>query len=68
KRQILQDVGYNLLLKDRKLSISIKEPLIHIGQAAPIAWQLKRQLEPIKTPENQAKLEELYSKNVFLGG
>lgn len=67
KRQILQDIGYNLFLKDRKLSISIQKPLIYIGQAAPIAWQIKRRLEPVKTGEYQAKLEELYSKNAFLG-
>jgi len=68
KRQILQDIGSNLFLKDRKLSISIEEPLIYIGQAAPIAWQIKRRLEPVKTGDYQAKLEELYSKNAFLGG
>lgn len=68
KRQILMDLGYNLLLKDRKLDISLEKPLIHIEQAAPVAWQLKRQLEPIKTGDYRAKLEELYSKNAFLGG
>jgi len=68
KRRILQDIGSNLLLKDGKLHVSIQKPLIHIGQAAPVAWQLKRRLEPVKTGEYQAKLEELYSKNAFLGG
>jgi site-specific DNA recombinase len=68
KRRVLSDLGYNLLLKDRKLSISIQKPLIYIEQAAPIAWQLKRRLEPVKTGDYQAKLEDLYSKNAFLGG
>lgn len=68
KRQILTDLGYNLFLKDRKLDLSLEKPLFHIGQAAPVAWQLKRQLEPVETDENRAKLYDLYSKNAFLGG
>ena len=67
KRQTLAELGYNLFLKDGKLQISIQKPLIHIRQAAPVAWQLKRRLEPVKTGGNEAKLEELYSKNAFLG-
>lgn len=68
RRQVLAELGSNLLLKDRQLSVSIEKPLIYIGQAAPVARQLKSQLEPIETNENRTKLFELYSKNAFLGG
>jgi len=67
RRRVLAELGSNLLLKDRKLSVSIEKPLIFVGQAAPIARQLKSQLEPIETDENRAKLFDLYSKNAFLG-
>jgi len=68
KRRILAELGYNLILKDRKIGISIEKPLINIKQAAPIAWQLKRELEPIKTDDFRDRLDESYSKNAFLGG
>lgn len=68
KRQIFTELGSDLLLRDGKLSVSIGKPLIYVGQAAPVAWQLKRQLEPVETDENRAKLYDLYSKNAFLGG
>ena len=68
RRRVLAELGSNLLLKDRKLSVSIEKPLIFVGQAAPVARQLKSQLEPVETDENRAKLFELYSKNAFLGG
>ena len=67
RRRVLAELGSNLLLKDRQLSVSIEKPLIYIGQAAPVARQLKSQLEPVETDENRAKLFELYSKNAFLG-
>lgn len=68
KREVLVGLGYNLFLKDGKLLFSIKKPLECVKQAVPIAWRIKRRLEPVKTDGNEAKLEELYSKNAFLGG
>jgi DNA invertase Pin-like site-specific DNA recombinase len=63
KKTILQALGSNLTLKDKKLYIQIKKlfvPIENVSQGIPEA---KPRFEPKKSALNERKLEEFYSQN-----
>ena len=62
KRQILNNLGSNLFLKDKILSISIEKPLILIEKAAKEVKIIHNRLEPLKSGQNEHKMELLYSQ------
>jgi len=66
KKQILSALGSNLLLKDKKLSISIQKPLLLIEKAAKEVKAIHKRLEPLKKPINTEEIEKLYSQNPVL--
>jgi len=63
KRMILACLGSNLLLKDKKLIISIEKPLILMEKASEEVKRLTQRLEPLKSGKNELKFEEIYSKS-----
>jgi len=66
KRQILSALGSNLLLKDKKLIISIEKPLILMEKVAQEVRTIHRRFEPLKKPVNTREIEEIYSQNPIL--
>jgi len=63
KSQILQALGSNLILKDKKLIIELKKPLRVIEEVSSRVPEVKPRFEPKKSDKNKCKLEELYSKS-----
>jgi DNA invertase Pin-like site-specific DNA recombinase len=63
KSQILQVLGSNLILKDKKLLIEPKKPLTQIGQMVARVPTVRSGFESKKLSQNELKLEEIYSKN-----
>lgn len=63
KAKILQALGSNLILKDKKLLIELKKPFTLIGQVLERVPQARYGFEPKKSSQNERKLEEIYSKN-----
>ena len=66
KRQILSALGSNLLLKDKKLNITIQKPLLLIEKAAKEVKVIHEKLEPLKKPVNTEEIEKIYSRNPIL--
>lgn len=63
KAQILKDLGSNLILKDKKLIIELKNCFTAIGQIVERVPEAKKGFEPKKLGFDEAKLQVLYSKN-----
>jgi len=63
KGQLLQSLGSNLILKDKKLEVQLKKPLIAIGQMVKEVPEVKEGFEPKKNSQNEPKLHQLYAKN-----
>ena len=69
KAAILQALGSNLILKDRKLNIELKKPLMAIGRIAERVPQVKGTFEPEKSGANKGKMAGICSRSpVVLGG
>lgn len=66
KGRILQAIGSNLILKDKKLHIQVKKPLVLIEKIVIEVPQVKAGFEPKKLGLNERKLEQCYSKNPIL--
>ena len=66
KREILMSLGSNLILKDKKLFISIEKPLLLMEKVASQVKAIHNRLEPIKSAKNEFNFEEIYSKNSIL--
>ena len=66
KRLILACLGSNLLLKDKKLIISIEKPLILMEKASEEVKNINQRLEPLKNGKNEPKFEEVYAKSRIL--
>jgi len=66
KRQILLTLGSNLLLKDKKLIISIEKPLSLMEKISQEVKAIHRRFEPLKKPVNTRKIEKIYSQNPTL--
>jgi len=63
KAQILQALGSNLTLENKKLIIQLQKPLTAIGQIVAEVPEAKSRFEPKKLGLNEAELDELYRKN-----
>ena len=66
KSRILQSLGSNLTLKDKKLYIQLKKPLFLIERVSKGLPQIKGAFEPTNKGQNERELEQLYSKNPIL--
>ena len=63
RKKVLNNLGSNLTLKDRKISISIEKPLIVLQSAAKEVSAIHRRLEPRKHQLGQRDFESVYSQN-----
>ena len=63
---ILSSLGSNLLLKDKKLHISIEKPLVLIGEAAQEVKAIHNKVRTSKNGENKRTLRQLYSQSPTL--
>jgi site-specific DNA recombinase len=63
KREILGDLGLNLSLLDRNLSIPLKKPVELVEEVAPEVQALHKRLEPRYPLDNIDVYEKAYSKN-----
>ena len=63
KGQILQTLGSNLILKDKKLQIQLKEPFAAIGRIVERVPAAKATFEPNKTGQNERNIEVSYFQN-----
>jgi hypothetical protein len=63
KAIILQALGSNLILKDRKLVVELKKPLMAIKHVAERVPQVRGMFEPAKFGLNKGDLGDFYSQN-----
>lgn len=63
RKKVLNNLGSNLMLKDRKLSISIEKPLLVLQDAAKEARAIHKRLEPPKRQLVQRDYEAAYTQN-----
>ncbi|MCD6232758.1 hypothetical protein J7J81_00005, partial [bacterium] len=63
---ILSSLGSNLLLKDKKLHISIEKPLVLIEEAAQEVKAIHNKVRTSKNGENKRTLRQLYSQSPTL--
>jgi len=68
KSQILQAIGSNLTLKDKKLHIQVKKPLVFVEEMVKRAPQVKAGFEPKKKGQNERKLGQFYAQNPIVRG
>lgn len=66
KTQILQALGSNLILKDKKLSIDLKKPFYAIEKVSSAFPAIKAKLEPKKSSVDTRKFEAFLLKNPIL--
>jgi hypothetical protein len=63
KKEILRALGYNPSLKDGKLDITTKKPLLVIERGANLARAISDRLEPPKSVEEQRQIKQEYAKS-----
>ena len=63
KKEVLANLGYNLFLKDNKLSIDVQKPLLMIQKIQPELKKIHQRLEPLKNRINKRTLGEMYSQS-----
>ena len=68
KRHILSCLGSNLVLRDRKLRISVDKSLALIQEVAPDVQSLHNRLEPAQGVDSITDWEALYAQNKKWGG
>lgn len=66
--RILQAIGSNLTLKDKKLFIQLKKPFISIQKMVMKVPEVRPPFEPKNCGLNKGRIEDLYSKNLILRG
>ena len=66
QKQILSNVGSNLLLKDKILTISIENPLIQIKEMSPEVKAIHSKVRTSKNGENERTLRKLYAQSPTL--
>jgi DNA invertase Pin-like site-specific DNA recombinase len=66
KRQILQAVGSNLILRDKRLSFQLKKPFTWFEEVSCRFPEVRPGFEPGRSGQNEAKIEEIYFKNPTL--
>lgn len=68
KTRILQALGSNLTLKDKKLKIQLKKPFLWLAGVSGGSPEVKPAFEPERSGKNELKLEERYTQNPRLRG
>lgn len=68
RREILSALGYNHLLKDRKLNIQADKPIFTIEKIAFEVKQVSNRLEPTKSVADKQQMKQIYDKNSLLCG
>ena len=68
KRNILGNLGQNLILKDRSLVVDLKPPLQLVRTVAKRVSEIRTRLEPNNNQELHKVWSEIYSKDTKLGG
>lgn len=68
KTQILQALGSNLTLKDKKLLFNVKKPFTLLEKILSRVPEIKPRFEPEKLALNKGKIEDVYSQNPILRG
>ncbi len=63
RRRILSNLGSNLLLRDKKLSITIEKPLLLLKKASKEVKRIKRGLEPRGNGVTKEQLHAIYSRS-----
>lgn len=66
QKQILVELGSNLLLKDKKLSIRIPKPLLLIEKAAQEVKNIHQRLEPLKNGVSKRQMGGFYAQSPIL--
>lgn len=66
QKRILTDLGSNLLLKDRILSISIEKPLLAIEGMTPEVNAIHSKVRTSKNGENEGTLRQFYAQSPTL--
>lgn len=66
RKRILANLGSNLLLKDRKISITIEKPLIYLEDASKELERIHKSVEPPKNSSNKELLAQLYASSPIL--
>src|SRR3989344_8371251 len=66
RKRILANLGSNLLLKDRKISITIEKPLLYLEDASKELKRIHRAIEPRKNGVNKEQLAHLYASSPIL--
>ena len=66
RKRILANLGSNLLLKDRKISITIEKPLLYLEDASKELKRIHRGVEPHKNGSNKEQLASLYASSPIL--
>ena len=66
RKSTLQNFGSNLLLLDKKISITIEKPLLLLKDASKELKRIHRRLEPRRKPVKQMDLERIYAQNRIL--
>jgi len=66
KKAILTALGSNLVLKDKKLCITIQKPLFLVEKVARQVKAINQRLEPLKNRITNNELEEIYMQNPTL--
>ncbi len=67
KREILTNIGSNLFLKEKKLSLDVEKPLLLIKQAAETAKALNKKLEPPKSVYSSTDFTKVRDEFPILG-
>ena len=63
RREILTNLGSHLILKDKKLSITIEKPLLLMKKASKELKRIHRDLEPRKNGITKEQLHAIYSQS-----
>ncbi len=68
KKEILSALGYNHLLKDKKLNVLAEKPIYTIEKMASEVKRISDRLEPPKNVEEQQQIKQNYDENPLLCG
>jgi len=66
KQQILMNLGSNLYLKDKKLSIELAKPFVYMKEISAEVKQINEKVRTSKNIENKRTLSDLYSQSPIL--
>jgi hypothetical protein len=68
KKEILGSLGYNHLLRDKKLNIQAEKPIFTIEKMAFEVQRISSGLEPLNNVEDKQQMKQKYAQNPLLCG